>query len=197
MATDTELMDQGEFGKYWGVSGTMVGKYIRAGKIPDNCFEYVVENKRKRKKIKPLCAAEALAKTLDRTKQSTASKKAKANARKKPKAKPTPEQKQEVIKDAGIEVLPLHEAQALDKTYSAALKKLDLEIKQGELISKSEVSESAFRAGRLIKEQLGSIPDRCAPLVAVESDQFECKQILLKEINHILNDLSEKLRVME
>jgi len=88
------------------------------------------------------------------------------------------------------------DALAQDKYYAAALKKLKLDREEGLFVLKSDVEKTAFNTGRQIKEQCLSIADRCSPLVAAESDAFQCKQILLTEINYILEELSNALRVV-
>lgn len=71
--------------------------------------------------------------------------------------------------------------------------RLKNQVAAGELIEVDLINKQGFEAGRLIKDQLLGIPDRIAPLVAVESDSFACKQLMIKEIEHVLHGLSEKL----
>ena len=65
----------------------------------------------------------------------------------------------------------------------------------GKLIDAEEVKKRGFAAGRHIRDQCLAIADRCSPLVAACSDQFECKQILMKEITYILEGTSKMLEV--
>lgn len=105
------------------------------------------------------------------------------------------EEKQRVAEKAGMQGIDLAKARLFNEQYKAALKKLEYEQKSGKLINVDEVEARGFEAGRMIKEQCLSIADRCSPLVAVESDQFKCKQILVKEISRILEGLNEALSV--
>jgi len=109
--------------------------------------------------------------------------------------KPNPNAKKEqVIKKAGMPPMDFATARNWNEQYKAALKKIEYEEKAGKLLDAAEVANDAFNAGRMIRNQITSIPDRCAPLVAAESSQFECKQILLKEINIILEGLSTTIK---
>ena len=79
-----------------------------------------------------------------------------------------------------------------EKAKLAALERRRIE---GDYILASDVEKSAFDAGMKIRESLESIPERTAPLVAAESGTFECKEIMLKEIGFILNNLASELSV--
>jgi len=57
-----------------------------------------------------------------------------------------------------------------------------------------EICAIAFEAGRQMRNACQAIPERCGALVAVTSDQDECKQILAKEIRMILENLSDSLK---
>jgi len=64
-------------------------------------------------------------------------------------------------------------------------------------VDAAAVEKKAFEAGKTIKESCVAIADRTAPLVAAEDDSFQCKQILLQEINYILESLSKLLETGE
>ncbi len=59
---------------------------------------------------------------------------------------------------------------------------------KGELIPKSEVEMEGFKAGRIIRDQFLSLPDRLSSLLASESNDFKCKELLMTEINYILEN---------
>ncbi len=82
----------------------------------------------------------------------------------------------------------------LEKLLMARIKRKAAE---GQLIDVGVVEREAFSAGLTIREGLESIADRCAPLVAATSDQFECREILAKEINHILNGMADALQISQ
>ena len=105
-----------------------------------------------------------------------------------PKSKATLEQKKQTIETAGIQVLPLHEAQALDKYYSAALKKIELELKQGEVVLVDEVKRAQFEIFRQLRDQLLNIPNRVAAILAAETDKQQCEAIVDTEIRQTLEN---------
>ena len=84
------------------------------------------------------------------------------------------------------------DAERINAQYNAALKKLTYEERTGKVIMASEVAKDAAHAGRLVKERLTAIPARIAPLVAIESDPFQCEQVMKKEINQILEEISKE-----
>lgn len=79
--------------------------------------------------------------------------------------------------------------------WKAEGQKMSVEIDKGLYILASDVESKAFEAGRLIKEQCMAIADRCAPMVAASNDQFECKQIIVKEVTYILEGIADALSV--
>lgn len=81
--------------------------------------------------------------------------------------------------------------------YEAKLKELDYAERKKILVPVAEIEKRSFAAGQHIREGLESIADRCAPLVAVCPDQFECREILAKEINYVLAGLADVLLVTE
>lgn len=80
----------------------------------------------------------------------------------------------------------------LEKLLMAQIKR---RVAENQLIDADVVKRESFADALLVREQLESIPDRCAPLVAASSDQFECREILAKEINYILYGLSDAYKV--
>lgn len=167
------LMTQSEYAQHIGVSQPRVHKMIQTGKIPKSAMDG--------KRIISELADKALGKNLE-------------PARKQKSELPV-EEKEKVVQAAGIKTLDYTTARTLNEQYKAALNKLEYEQKSGKLIDASEVEKRAFLAGRLIRDQLLSIPDRCSALVAAESDAFNCKQIILKEINYILENLSDAVKI--
>ena len=89
------------------------------------------------------------------------------------------------------------DSQRAKMAYEAKLKELDYAERKKMLVPAAEVEKRSFAAGQHIREALESIADRCAPLVAAESGQFECREILAKEINYVLAGLADILLVTE
>lgn len=91
--------------------------------------------------------------------------------------------------------LPIYELQRFNELEKLLLARLKRQREDGELIPAEPVQRAAYDAGKKIKEQIASVADRCCSLVAAENDPFECKQILQKEINYVLEGLSKMLEV--
>ena len=80
----------------------------------------------------------------------------------------------------------------IDQQYKAALRKLEYEEKTGRLISAEEVKRDASRVGMIVKERVSAWPGRTAPLVAPISDIFEVEQILKREGDQLLTEISKE-----
>ena len=108
-----------------------------------------------------------------------------------------PVEKIETITRADIPVdCTFNEARTLNERWKAALNKLSFEEKSGDLIPKELHEKVAFESSRRIRDALLQIPDRIAALVAVESDQFECRRVIKTEIDHILRGLADAFRIL-
>lgn len=103
--------------------------------------------------------------------------------------------KQKAIEEAGdgIKTIGYARAREINEQYRAALAKLEYEERSGKLIDVEKAKKAAAHAGRVIKENMSAVADRCASLVAAESDSFECRKILQKEINFVLENISSGL----
>jgi hypothetical protein len=69
-----------------------------------------------------------------------------------------------------------------------ALKTLELELRRGNLVPRSEVEQAqkaVFEHVRALRESCLQIPDRMAPLVAAESDPVRVRELLDLEIRKI------------
>lgn len=84
-------------------------------------------------------------------------------------------------------------AKAQIEQLKAARLKMNLEVSQGKLISKSDVADKAFRAAREARDGLLNIPARTAALVSAESDEKKCREILCKEVKPLMDELERRL----
>ncbi len=82
------------------------------------------------------------------------------------------------------------------EALKVGIKKIELEKRRGEVIHTETVHHAIFNIARACRDQLLTIPDRCAALVAAESDSFNCKKILLDEISTVLSELTDRLGVI-
>ena len=82
------------------------------------------------------------------------------------------------------------------KLVSARRKKIefDQEVKRGKWILKTQVKDEAFTAGRIARDSFLNIPSRISALVAAESDEKRCYQILHKEIKEVLEEFTRQLK---
>jgi hypothetical protein len=111
-----------------------------------------------------------------------------------PKPQPTPEEKEHVIESAGIvREMDFGRARTLHEQYKAALKKLEFDRQKGLVIDGPETYRRRFEIARQIRDQCLSIADRCAPVVAAESDQHKCREILLTEIRYIIDGIRQEI----
>jgi len=171
------LDTQTEFAAYRGVSQPTVFAYIKSGKIPKSAM---------------------IGKKIDRDKADAALEKNLSPMNRPQKNQDaTPEEKQKVAATAGMGTLDYQTAHTLNEQYKAALKKLEYDERSGKVVNADEVKRRAFTASRKIRDACLAIADRCHALVAAESDPFQCKQILMKEINFIMENLSETVGVDE
>jgi len=91
------------------------------------------------------------------------------------------------------------EAATLEKKFSAALKKLDLEEREGTLINAAELQRELMALFATIKKRLRAIPSKTAPEVyglakAAKTQRAGCAKInrrLLAEIDDALLELSQ------
>lgn len=78
-----------------------------------------------------------------------------------------------------------------DKYYAAALKKLDLDQKNGILVLKIDVEKEAFECARMVRDALQNIPSRVAAVMAAMTTEAEIEKLLDKEIRQSLEALAK------
>ena len=101
----------------------------------------------------------------------------------------------EVINEAGLQTFKsLSEAQKFKETYLGALRELEYKKEKGLLIDADGVRRDAEKAARIVKERVTAWPGRTAPLLAAITDEFECEQILIKECNQLLEEISQEFK---
>ena len=206
-----EKIRRSEFAIRMGVSKQNVTRWIKEGKLngcfsPD--FKHILWPKGRdqvNKLLNPL-QQKKINKHWDKPEPPGYSQPAEAQdeepAEKKTRGKAkevTPEEVERISNKAGFEggKMSMAEAQRLKLQYEAGIKKLEFVKMRNQLIDADVVKRESFSAGLQIREGLESIADRCAPLVAATNDQFECREILAKEINHILTGLADALQVSQ
>lgn len=85
-------------------------------------------------------------------------------------------------------------SRAVRENYQANIAKLTYEEKAGKLVKVDDVSREAFEIARTVRNSVLNIPNRLSALLANESDPNRVFEILTKELNHALEDLSDAIR---
>jgi hypothetical protein len=84
-------------------------------------------------------------------------------------------------------------ARAVREHYQARLAKIDYEERIGNLVSKDEVQVAAFNTHRVIRDAMLNVPDRVAAMLAAETDEAKCHEVLSTEIRKALNEFADAL----
>jgi hypothetical protein len=100
------------------------------------------------------------------------------------------ESPESIKKDSNKSGAAYGQARAIREGYAARLAKLDYEKEIGSVVSADAVRVLAFKAARTARDQLLSLPDRLAPVLAGEADEFKVHQLLSDEIRRVCDDLS-------
>lgn len=153
-------MNQKEYAAHRGISSNVVSKFIRQGKL-DGAFRMY----RGKYRIDPKKADELLDQNLD------------------------PGQRKKAAKSSET----YQEAKTSHEIYKSKLAKHKLQVERGKYIEKTKVESDAFRAGQTIKNYLESVPVRVSAQISAIApglNQFDCQEIIRKEMRNILEDLS-------
>jgi phage terminase Nu1 subunit (DNA packaging protein) len=92
---------------------------------------------------------------------------------------------------AELEIPSFNESRAKSEHFRAELARLDLEVKEDQLVEVSRVKREAFSAARAVRDALGNIPDRVSNQMAAESDPVIIHQTLTEEIRKALETLTD------
>lgn len=88
-----------------------------------------------------------------------------------------------------LEIPTFNESRAKSEHFRAELARLDLEVKEEQLVEVSRVEREAFTSARAVRDALGNIPDRVSNQLAAESDPVVIHQTLTEEIRKALETL--------
>ena len=81
-------------------------------------------------------------------------------------------------------------ARTMREAFRAKMAKLEYEEKSGTLTEAAKVKQDAFKAGRIIRDELLAIPDRMADVMAAEHDPRKVRELLQEELEAILNAMA-------
>ena len=90
-----------------------------------------------------------------------------------------------------LEIPSFNESRAKSEHFRAELARLDLEVKEQQLVEVARVQREAFTAARAVRDALGNIPDRVSNQLAAESDPVVIHQTLTEEIRKALDTLTK------
>ena len=93
-------------------------------------------------------------------------------------------------KSDDLEIPTFNESRAKSEHFRAELARLDLEVKEQQLVEVARVQREAFTAARAVRDALGNIPDRVSNQLAAESDPVVIHQTLTEEIRKALETLT-------
>ncbi|WP_299735368.1 hypothetical protein [uncultured Endozoicomonas sp.] len=80
-------------------------------------------------------------------------------------------------------------ARTMREAFKAKMAKLEYEEKSGTLTDAAKVKQDAFKAGRIVRDELLAISDRMADVLAAEDDPKKVAEHLQGELAAILNGL--------
>lgn len=83
----------------------------------------------------------------------------------------------------------LAENRGIREYYAARIAKLDYEQRASKLVPKDELRLKLAKLHLAVRDNLRTIPDRIAPMLAAETDQTKIHAMLLKEIGQALEGL--------
>lgn len=79
------------------------------------------------------------------------------------------------------------------ETEKAKLLEIKAKVESGKFVDVDEVKSVAFRRGRIVRDNLLSIPDRLDAILAAETDRRKVHQILSDELNRVLDELTKPI----
>lgn len=90
----------------------------------------------------------------------------------------------------GVQGPTINQSRTILEEYRAKMAQADYEEKIGTLVLGDTVKKQAFASAREARDRLMNIPDRVAGLVAAESSERACHEILMQEIRAVCDELS-------
>ena len=90
-----------------------------------------------------------------------------------------------------------NKAKAYREACAAKLLKLELEEKEGKLLSADEVKKAWFNTLRLVRDRMLGLPDRLSHVFASETDPGRINEIMKTEFKKAMVGLSDEIRGQE
>jgi hypothetical protein len=86
----------------------------------------------------------------------------------------------------------LKSARIAKYAVETAIKELEYKQKTGELVERAAVNAERFKTGREVREGCDNLAPRLAGLVAAESDQHKCFELIKQEVHQVLEALCDQ-----
>ncbi len=166
-------MTQSEYARHRGVSPARITKIVKQGKIKG-----AIARNNGKVFIDPAKADALLKQNLDPMN---------------PPKDPDPEVKEQFVKKAGIKGVDYHTARTINEQYKAALRKLEFELKSGQLIPAGEVEKAWTSHISAAKVRLLGIKSKIAPLVQEYLVDLEDRESVLGLVDSCVREALEEL----
>lgn len=85
-------------------------------------------------------------------------------------------------------------ANAIKNINLAKVRSLELEQKQDKLVPKENMYSAGFNVGRMLSLSFQNMADQLAPILAKESDELKCYELLMTFIKEIQDDFARNIR---
>lgn len=85
-------------------------------------------------------------------------------------------------------------ANAIKNINLAKMRLLELDQKQNKLVPKENVYSAGFNIGRMLSQSFQNMADQLAPVLAKETDEVKCYEILMTAIKEIQDDFTRNVR---
>ena len=169
--SNPNLMTKAEYARHRGISQTAIAKHLRNGTIITTDAGFIEVE------VSDVILDTYTKGHLDQ-----------------PKGRPYTED--EATRKFNVEILndSYLKARADLTRYKADQAKLELELAEGNSVSKDSVYNDGFTVARYTRDAVLSVPDRVAAIVAAETDILEVKHILKEELTKALDRVIKILK---
>jgi len=83
------------------------------------------------------------------------------------------------------------DARALREVYEAQRKRLELQVRAGELVSREGAEKAAFTRFRMLRDACMNLPSRLSARLAAEKDESSVYTILESEVRRVFEDFAD------
>tara|TARA_B100000614_G_scaffold258650_1_gene281412 strand:+ start:618 stop:1214 length:597 start_codon:yes stop_codon:yes gene_type:complete len=186
----TEWLKIPEYAKRVAKTPQYIRRLVKNGKITKKALKL----DGKRFLIDPAQADEDLAANTSHVNKKPPVKQPKKETKRTKKETVSDEEKKQTIQEAGLEnLVSLAEAQKLKENYVAALKKLELEEKRGDLLRRDEVERAEAELVLSARTKILSIKGTLAPLLKEFINDHENFGIAMRSVDDVLRDTLQEL----